>query len=1080
MAVKMKRLWGIAILIVLFLSFVFPALAADFEIVANPRPVITVTFDEPVFNPLATLRRQLDTTAVPLIQLSSSDPNKVFKYQPSESQYLNDDEFYTFIISAYDASGMPGPTQTVVFQVQVPPVTIGYYYPKHGVSPTEDLTFRIKTDRKALECRYSRASFKDYTGMTDKFLVENSEGTIHYLENVNLKEGSEATFYVGCNDTYGIVSDTLALKLSVDTTDPKILTLAAEPPEIIAVTSNGLETSIKATTDDKTLCRASATSKSFESMDKYFGGYNDSDSNAYAFSSTRKITSSADGISDGNSYVYNIVCENLAGRRSSAGAVEFAVNQSKAFYITKIRPDNVVKTQVAQAQVFVDTNKPSMCYYGNTTEQVNSRAYYFDGSGTTHSAIFGAKDSIIKIPLGKSTVYALCEYHEEKDAREITILYDKTKPDTDDIFANITNETGNMISVQWQTDRVFGVATASDKESGIDEFNYSLLNSENKQITKDYIVPTKDGRADIRLTGLNMTDGATYYLSVMAKNGAGLWSDDVKSNNVKIDIKLMPTDALKCANKVMDKNIGETDVDCGGPLCKGCKKDKKCSEDDDCAIGLECGAAGTCQEATELCGASHSKKCDAGKSCSRNLDCKSGMCSQGICAEADCFDKVKNGDETAADCGGSRCEKCGKDFACNVDDDCITNLCAENGNGEKVCSGKEDGESCQKNAECNSGFCDPVKNQCDIDSDADGLPDYWEKQYFQSETAAEPEKDSDEDGFTNLQEFLDNTDPKDPESHKKISCKTNADCEKGMICDTRKSCSADSNNNGLPDWWEKKYFGCLDCVDPEADPDKDGLKNKEEYLKETDPNVADTDGDGYDDGTEVTAGTDPTDENDHPISPIGVIAGIAAGVAALGAGGYFAYTYLLKDKLAGLGSRTPEMPGQQQGYSGTSSARTSTSFPQAPVKKGPDLHKVFVEKQKIKQEKMSSVFEAFGGKKPDINVRSKTEAPKTEKLKEEKREKLMQVSEEKYKSSLFDKLSSLSKKEIEAPSRASRIGEFSKKKPGSLDQLSSSKSTTKSRLEEIGKGKKSSSLSELSKLKKKSSSLDSLKKRGKK
>ncbi len=1085
MAIIRKRLWGIAALIVLFLGFfsvILQAAAEDFEIVANPRPVITVTFDEPVFNPLATLRRQLDTTAVPLVQLSSSDPNKVFRYQPSENHYLNDDEFYTFIISAYDASGMPGPTQTVVFQVQVPPVTIGYYYPKHGVSQTEDFTFKIKTDRKAAECRYSRAVFKDYTGMTDTFLIEDVGATIHYAENINVKEGNEAIFYAACNDTYGIVTDTISMKLSVDTTDPKILTLAAEPPEVIAA----LETSIKATTDDKTLCRASATSQGFDSMDKYFEGYNDSDAKAYNFSSARKITSSADGISDGNTYVYNVVCENLAGRRSAAGAVEFIVNQSKAFYITKIRPDNVVKMQVAQAQVFVDTNKPSMCYYGNTTEQVNSRAYYFDGSDTIHSAIFGAKDNVIKIPLGKSTVYALCEYHEEKDAREITLLYDKTKPDTDDIFANITDETGSMVSAQWQTDKIFGIATAYDKESGIDEFNYSLFDSDDIQITKDYVVPAINGRAGIKLTNLNMTDGEIYYLSVMAKNGAGMWSDDVKSNNVKIDIKLMPTDALKCVNKALDKDIGETDVDCGGLLCRGCKKDKLCSQDDDCSIGLECGSAGTCQEATELCGASQAKKCDAGKLCGENLDCKSGVCSQGLCAAADCFDDVKNGDESAPDCGGGKCEKCGKDFSCNVDDDCITGLCAENDGGEMVCSGKEDGESCQKNTECDSGFCDPVKNQCEIDSDADGLPDYWEKENFKSETAAEPEKDSDEDGFTNLQEFLDGTDPKDPESHKKVSCKTNDDCEKGMICDTSKSCSADSNNNGLPDWWEKKYFGCLDCVDPEADSDKDNLKNKEEYLKETDPNLADTDGDGYNDGAEIIAGTDPTDENDHPSSPTLLIAIIVAGMAVLGVGGYFAYTYFLKDKLAGLGGGAPELPGQQQGYStGTSSARTPTSLSQAPVKKGPDLHKVFVEKQKIKQEKMSSVFDSFGGKKTDINVKPKTEAPRTEKMKEEKyekHEKLTRVSEEKTgkKGSLFDKLSSLSKKEIEAPSRAGRISEFSKKKPGSLDKLSSLKSGSKSRLEELGKGKKSSSLSELSKLKKKSSSIDSLKKKSRK
>ena len=41
-----------------------------------------------------------------------------------------------------------------------------------------------------------------------------------------------------------------------------------------------------------------------------------------------------------------------------------------------------------------------------------------------------------------------------------------------------------------------------------------------------------------------------------------------------------------------------------------------------------------------------------------------------------------------------------------------------------------------------------------IDSDADGLPDWWELAYFGSTTAAAPGADADADGATNLQEYL--------------------------------------------------------------------------------------------------------------------------------------------------------------------------------------------------------------------------------------------------------------------------------------------------------------------------------------
>jgi len=55
----------------------------------------------------------------------------------------------------------------------------------------------------------------------------------------------------------------------------------------------------------------------------------------------------------------------------------------------------------------------------------------------------------------------------------------------------------------------------------------------------------------------------------------------------------------------------------------------------------------------------------------------------------------------------------------------------------------------------------------------------------------------------------------------------------------------DSDGNGLPNWFERYYFGkLLDLknlpkVDPAADPDNDGATNLEEYRRQTDPVVAD-------------------------------------------------------------------------------------------------------------------------------------------------------------------------------------------------------------------------------------------------
>ncbi len=47
----------------------------------------------------------------------------------------------------------------------------------------------------------------------------------------------------------------------------------------------------------------------------------------------------------------------------------------------------------------------------------------------------------------------------------------------------------------------------------------------------------------------------------------------------------------------------------------------------------------------------------------------------------------------------------------------------------------------------------------------------------------------------------------------------------------------DSDANGLPDWWEFTYFGVID-VNPNADPDGDGMTNLQEFLAATDPTNA--------------------------------------------------------------------------------------------------------------------------------------------------------------------------------------------------------------------------------------------------
>ena len=97
----------------------------------------------------------------------------------------------------------------------------------------------------------------------------------------------------------------------------------------------------------------------------------------------------------------------------------------------------------------------------------------------------------------------------------------------------------------------------------------------------------------------------------------------------------------------------------------------------------------------------------------------------------------------------------------------------------------------------------------------------------------------------------------------------------------------DTDSDKIPDGYEVQNRLNPLVNDANSDPDEDGLTNYEEYSTQwihsgdgsiyyTDPNDPDTDNDGYNDGTEVDEGFDPTNPFSHP-SPGITTSGISFG-----------------------------------------------------------------------------------------------------------------------------------------------------------------------------------------------------------
>jgi hypothetical protein len=75
---------------------------------------------------------------------------------------------------------------------------------------------------------------------------------------------------------------------------------------------------------------------------------------------------------------------------------------------------------------------------------------------------------------------------------------------------------------------------------------------------------------------------------------------------------------------------------------------------------------------------------------------------------------------------------------------------------------------------------------------------------------------------------------------------------------------ADSDADGLLDAWEIQYFGNITSQSGAGDPDGDGLSNTLEASVMTNPTLADSDGDGFDDFAELHLGYDPLNDQNNP------------------------------------------------------------------------------------------------------------------------------------------------------------------------------------------------------------------------
>ena len=584
-------------------------------------------------------------------------------------------------------------------------------------------------------------------------------------------------------------------------------------------------------------------------------------------------------IEDDKAYNYYIQCTDMSlSKKTSKEILTYNSDFGAANYINVVHPEEYIRANSNLINILFYTPEESSCTYYLTypndytsDEKEAIESYYIGGNaGYYYSGSELLYEGSI-FPEGEYNLHIDCQNDESQGVQSLDYEFyvDRTAPSNVNIKA-YPDTCQKYNSDLWTLFRfngsVYSFTLNATDSSGVDYFNLSIRDG-NKIIEDNIIIDASNNRASQSLNlESNLSISKQYQLYVSAVDYTGL-SSSLQRHNFKTH---KWSDQVCAEHNAPKVKVLVTQLGNAARITLVCNDDTECDNVFYAAFAL---GQAKCSQV---------KQTDAYLyKGSFNISVNSTICYMGV----DIFGNIAEGNETVRilkteiDSDGDGlpdwweqqyfdCKNCANKGD-DPDHDCLNNLKeyqlkTNPTDPDSDADGYYDGEETWMNT-------DPLDSDSHgtthIDGDTDGLPDWWECMYFACRTCADPDDDSDNDGIDNadeydygtdptkkdtdgdgyddLEEIKAGTDPLDPDDHPEFH---------------------DADNDGLPDWWEQKYFGCLTCADPNADPDGDGLSNHEEFLRGTDPTKKDTDGDGWNDGIEIKVETDPNDAEDHPTS----------------------------------------------------------------------------------------------------------------------------------------------------------------------------------------------------------------------
>ena len=829
--------------------------------------------------------------------------------------------------------------------------------PEFGVAKISKFNLTIQTSNKS-HCKFHSSNQENYSEIDlESNWFNTTDGYIHNIPERSLgsyPDNTIALHYIYCKESdsgYENNEFPVPIELSVDRTEPVFEEIYSDPEKVI----EKLEVDLIAKTDDETICRFDLQGQIEQDPDEYYEWFDGHDKSEFKKTHTVTYTKNTDpAIEDGKNYTFVVNCMNLAGwhvERFTDYPIEFTVDLSEANLITRLYPSGHITDN--DVEVTVETNKNTDCKFGedyvNDFPQTNSKIHYYEEKNLDE---------------GTYTIPVMCIFADWSTVEDIiTFTVDRTKPSNVQVKTVQSTCSNNSLSANF---------SATDS-SGIAGYFYKISD------TKDLFNYTFTNKSSVTVANLSLKRLGKYYWDVIALDNAGNNATKVRSTGTTI---LAETNDLCVKNKLPYINVTATLTETDVKLTFICK-------DPD-----------------------------------------------GVCKSQEYF--VTSSDQECTDCDDCSYQNYIPSSTISVKEN--SRLCyklTDNDNETHEDSLIIKFESCTTSAECcigrKSSICDPdcnlIKNvQCSpetVDSDNDGIPDLKETECgLNANDGTDADKDNDDDGLTNSEECITyetDLDKKDTDGDG-YSDKEEVDDNSDPNDDKEYPPNGDLDDDGITEQREKSCGLDRTKDDADDDNDGDGLTNYEECVRyrtyNINPNMADTDDDGVSDKVEIDKGTDPDNSAEFPksyaLNIILFIIGIGLTVTGIIVFTQDSKTGFKMPKLTKADIKKPMVDFKdtkkemQQQVQQTPGVKKSATWP----RKNIDLE-ILRKREMLKMKKMNSIFDEFAEDKEEIEEKEHPAYKKLEKLPKKTKAKTSKKLDVMAEEDVFKKLDEIVKKDKE-------------------------------------------------------------------